>query len=294
MPDGRPDLQGVWNFAHFTPLERPAQFADRETITAEEAAEFQEASESAFDQTRAVELAYDLRLWFDERRDMGNRTSLIVDPPNGRLPPRTADGERRAAARAERRRPFAEAEAAGEYIAAGPEDLGLWARCIVAGNAGPPIRPGPYNNTLQLFQTPGVVALFHEQIHNVRMIPLDGRPHTDVQQWTGESRGHWEGDTLVVETTNLRGDSAATFAVGASEHVRMIERFTRVDTDTLAYEFTVDDPITWTRPWTARFLMTTARGIYEYACHEGNRGMSNVLSAARFAEREAAEDKARD
>ena len=284
--DGRPDVQRVWSFSNYTPLERPLEFADKNSLTAEEAAAFLEARTSAFEESKAFELAYDIGTWFDQGQ-MGSRTSLIVDPPDGRLPPMTSGGEQRAAARAARRRRFAEAEAAGEYIATGPEDVGLWSRCIVAGNAGPPIKSGPYNNTVQIFQTPDVVALLHEQIHNVRMITLGGRPQAPLRQWTGQSRGRWEGDTLIVETANLYGAAAASFAVGATEDVRLTERFARIDDETLSYEFTVDDPTTWTRPWTAQYVMTKAAGIYEYACHEGNRGMFGILSAARSAEREA-------
>ena len=230
--DGRPDLQGVWSFSNYTPLERPLEFAGKESLTAEEAAAFREARTSSFEQNKAVELAYDIGTWFDQGQ-MGSRTSLIVDPPDGRLPPMTSGGEQRAAARAERRRRFAEAEAAGEYIATGPEDVGLWSRCIVAGNAGPPIKSGPYNNAVQIFQTPDVVALLHEQIHNVRMITLGGRPQAPLRQWTGQSRGRWEGDTLIVETANLYGAAAASFAVGAAEDVRLTERFARIDDETL-------------------------------------------------------------
>ncbi len=155
------------------------------------------------------------------------------------------------------------------------------------------MRPETYNNLVQVFQTPDYVVLLPEMIHDARIIPLDGRPRVGVRQYVGESRGHWEGNTLVVETINFRSDAAAFIAFGASDNLRVIERFSRVDSDTLAYEFTIDDPTTWAQPWTAQFPMTKAGEMWEFACHEGNYGMFNILSAARAADK-AAEGASRE
>lgn len=287
-PDGRPDLQGMWSFANATPLERPGQFAGKETLTQEEAVEFQQQSIEASLRSTAVELAYDIRIWM-ERGKPSIRTALVVDPPDGRMPPRTADGEKREAVRAEASRRAATAEGGA---ADGPEDRSVGERCILGINSGPPMRPGAYNQNVHIFQTPTSVALLNEMNHNTRVIPLDGRPRVSMRRWAGESRGRWEGETLVVETTHFRNDSAAYAVFGATENVRLIERFTRADADTLVYEFTVDDPATWTRPWTAVLPMTKAPAMYEYACHEGNRGMFGILSGARAKDR-AANDAAR-
>ena len=209
--DGRPDLQGVWSFANYTPLERPEEFGDRETITVEEAAAFQEARTSAFEQTWFVESAYDIRLWF-EQGEMSTRTSLIVDPPNGLLPALTEAGQRRADKAKESEE--ARRQITYEYAAEGPEDLDLWDRCILGSYSGPPIRSGPYNNNLQLFQNGDTVAILTEQIHRARVIPLDGSPFTNIPQHDGESRGHWEGDTLVVESRKFLPAAARALAYG--------------------------------------------------------------------------------
>ena len=278
-PDERPDLQGTWSFANLTPLQRPSRFAEKEVLTAEEAAEYEEYRNNIeWAQVQELELAYDTSIWWD-RGGMSTRTSLIVDPSDGRMPPITADGQERAAA------------ALGLFTsrrlaAAGPEDRTLGERCILGRPAGPPMRPETYNNLVQVFQTPDYVVLLPEMIHDARIIPLDGRPRVGVRQYVGESRGRWEGDTLVVETINFRRDAAAFIAFGASDNLRVIERFSRVDSDTLAYEFTIDDPTTWAQPWTAQFPMTKAAEMWEFACHEGNYGMFNILSAARATDKE--------
>jgi hypothetical protein len=201
-----------------------------------------------------------------------------VDPPDGKVPPLTPEGKKRAAART----------AASQRPAAGPEARNLAERCILGFNAGPPMLPSAYNNNVQVFQTPGYVTLLNEMVNDARIIPLDGRPHLPqhIRQWRGDSRGHWEGNTLVVDTTNFRDE---TNFRGASANFHLVERFTRVAADSLLYEFTVDDPVTWTRPWSAAVPMNRTVGpIYEYACHEGNYGMFNLLAGAR------AEDKAAD
>ena len=169
------------------------------------------------------------------------------------------------------------------------EDRPLQERCLLGSNAGPPMTPGPYNNNVQVFQTPGYVALLTEMVHDARIVPLDGRPYADLRQWKGDSRGHWEGDTLVIETKNFK---RGTTLAGTSQSTHLIERFTRTDANTLLYEFTVDDPTTWTRPWTAAVPMSKTEGpIYEFACHEGNHAMAGILAGARADEKAAAERK---
>jgi hypothetical protein len=220
--------------------------------------------------------------WWDRgtRIVSTRRTSLIVDPRDGRIPPLTPDAQRKAAARAEARR---------LHPADGPESTSLADRCIVRGTAGPPMLPAGYNNTYQILQTPEHVAILIEMIHDARIISLDARPHLagKIRQWLGDSRGRWEGNTLVVDTTNF---TDRTNFRGSGEHLRVVERFTRVDKDTLLYQFTVDDPQSFTRPWSAEIPMKRVEGpIFEYACHEGNYSMTNTLSTVRDEEK-AAED----
>lgn len=279
---GAPDLQGIWDFATITPLERPSELAGKEVLTAEEAAEFERKTLQQRNPDRRdggaqadVGRAYNQFWWDYGNKVVGTRrTSLIVDPPDGRVPPLSPEGQKRADARsAVRQRP-----------AAGPEDRNLWERCIMGGNAGPPMLPGPYNNIVQLFQTQEYVVIYNEMINDARVVPLDGRPHlaTGIRQWKGDSRGRWEGDTLVVDTTNFIEE---TNFRGASNALHVVERFTRVGADTLLYEFTVEDPKTWTKAWSVAVPMTRTEGpIYEYACHEGNYGMFNILTGARVQE----------
>ena len=280
---GKPDLQGVWDFATITPLERPKELAGKEVLTAEEAADFekrtlQQRNPDRRDGGAAADVgrAYNQFWWDYGTKVVGTRrTSLIVDPPDGRVPPLSAEGQKRADARS----------AVRQRSPAGPEDRNLWERCILGGNAGPPMVPGPYNNIVQIFQTQETVVILNEMINDARVVPLDGRPHLppSIRQWRGDSRGRWEGDTLVVDTTNF-GDEP-NFR-GASAALHLVERFTRVAPDVLLYEFTVDDPQTWTRPWSAAIPMTRSEGLlFEYACHEGNYGMFNLLSAARAEEK---------
>ena len=276
---GDPDLQGVWSYASLTPLQRPAEFADKEFFTPEEAAARNTAA-SAERQPKPGSVGSYNALWFDRGSvDPKLRTSLIVDPPNGRLPPLTAEGQARVAAKAERRR----AHPADSWL-----DLAAWVRCITYHGV-PPVSTG-YNNTYQILQTPNYVAILVENIHDVRIIPLAGRPWLDerIRQWNGDSRGHWEGSTLVVETRNFSDKTVHRFP--SSRHLRAVERFTRVDENTIHNEFTIEDPTTYTKAWTAVRSMPRLHDyeIYEYACHEGNYSMSNILSAARTEEREAA------
>ena len=278
---GAPDLQGTWSHATVTPLERREEHADRAFLTDEEVAEANLnaatfASSERRDELSAerdVGLAYN-QFWWDRGQSDG-RTSLIVDPPDGRLPPLQPAAQ----SRADERR--AGAEARRGRVPEGPEDRGDWERCLTLGV---PRLGGAYNNNFQVFQTPEHVAILHEMVHETRIIPLDVQPHVDstIRQWLGDSRGRWDGDTLVVETTNF-GDKRSYR--GSSPELTLVERFTRVNASTLRYEVTVDDPETWTRPWTAALDMPPTDGqIYEYACHERNYGMENLLKGARVQE----------
>ena len=294
---GDPALQGIWDFRSITPLQRPEEFSDREFLTAEEAANLEQATVDReeellnrpaqrtaaggnVDRGENGALGAYNDFWLDRGTTTQGtrRTSLIVDPPNGRVPPFTADADRRREARAAYRR---------EHPADSWEDRGLNDRCMFT--TGLPMLPSAYNNNAHVFQTPDHVAILIEMTHTLRVIPLDGRPRRDepIRQFVGDSRGHWEGDTLVVETMHF---NRLTGVRGSTPNARLVERFTRVGPDTLDYEFTVEDSDTWTSPWTARVeLMRTNEPLYEYACHEGNYSMEGILAGARADEREAAE-----
>lgn len=284
---GHPDLEGVWSFATLTPLERPAALAGKTHLTDQEAAEYakQTRERRNFDRRdgggqQDVARAYN-DLFYDFGNRASNQTSLILDPPDGRLPAMTPHGERRAAGRS--------ARLAG--IPSGPQDRSLWERCILGFNSGPPMMPSGYNNNVQIYLTAGYAVIFNEMVHNTRVVPLDGRPHGTVRQWLGDSRGHWEGQTLVIDTVNFTANGTGTIGlrVATDENLHLVERFTRRSADSLIYEFTVDDPTIWTKPWTASVPMAkTDEPIYEYACHEGNYGMQGILAGAR-AEEKAAE-----
>ena len=295
MPDGRPDLQGIWDFRTVTPMERPPEFAGKAVLSAEEAAAYERRMVDARNAdanrdkqtvraivngapaTEDVAFAYN-DFWWDRGTTVvgSRRTSLVVDPADGRIPPLTPEGRTRLESQdAERERP-----------ARGPEDRPLGERCILGFNSGPPMVPAAYNMNMQVIQAPGYVVIMNEMVHNARIVPLDNRPHGSVRQWVGTSRGRWDGDTLVVETKNFSGETAFR---GSSPNLHLIERFTLADPRTLLYEFTVDDPTTWTRSWTAQLPMRKTDGlIFEYACHEANYGMTNLLKGARFFEQEAA------
>jgi hypothetical protein len=291
-PDGQPDLQGFWTNAGYAPLERPDNVT-KEFYTKEEAIEYEKKFvDTEAEQTEPgtiPDVHYDHTQFGLDRSLAGYspnlRTSLIVDPPNGKLPPLSAEGKKRAAERAEARKRMG-----GPYDAA--ENLPLGARCIIMNRAGPMLY-GNYNNNYQIVQTPGQVMILVEMLHDVRIIPLDGRPHVsqNVRQWTGDSRGHYEGDTLVVETTNFNNKNPFN---GSSENMRLVERFTRTDENTIRYQFTVDDPATWTKPFTAEMPMRKTIGpLFEHACHEGNYGLFNILAGARAEEKRAAEEAAK-
>jgi hypothetical protein len=262
-------------------MQRPEELGEK--FSAEEAATFSEEflrresrdladAEAEARETGRVVPYNDF--WFDWGSTVTtDRTSLILDPPDGRIPPLTPEAEERQAARQEARRGVGTDEISpGGWL----DELSAPARCIMGFNQGPPMTPSAYNNNMQLFQTEDHVVILNEMIHDARVVPLDDRPHLseDIRQWTGSSRGHWEGNTLVVETANRRDLSFR----GATQDLRLTERFTRADDNTLVYEVTLEDPGTWTAPWTFMVPMTKNQGeIYEYACHEGNYYMENML-----------------
>ena len=298
---GAPDLGGVWDYWTFTPLERPEEFADRATLSAEEAAAVaQEANAAALARDLAAPPGdpggYSQAVWTDRARATAlTQTALIVDPPDGRIPPLTPEAEAREEARlAGDGQPVR--IRVGGHGTAGPEERGLAERCLLGFSTGPPLLPGGYNNNVQIFQTPDAVALLIEMNHDVRVAPLDGRPAPagGIRQWLGRSRARWEGDTLVIDTRDFT-DRTASFALtglalGSAGALHLEERFTRVDGDTLLYEFTVNDPASFTRSFSGRLPMKRSDlPLYEYACHEGNYGMENLLRGARAEEREAAQ-----
>jgi hypothetical protein len=281
-PDGQPDLQGIWSNATITPLERPKELAGKEIFTEAEALEYEKRvlEESNKDRRDGSPEADVGRAYNDSWWDRGTRvvstrrTSIIVDPPDGKIPALTPEAQKAVSARA----------AVLQRPAGGPEDRGLPERCILWPTAGPPMLSSAYNNNYQILQTPGYVVIFIEMIHDARIIPLDGRPHLagNIRQWMGDPRGHWEGNTLVVDSTNFTAKNPFR---GSDRNLHLIERFTRIDPDTILYRFTVDDPTAFTRSWTGEVPMTKAPGpIYEYACHEGNYSMTNILSGARAEE----------
>lgn len=293
-PDGQPDLQGVWDYRTVTPLERPDGLGEKAILTDEEVAQYEKEQAATRNRDRRdgsaqadVQRAYNQFWWDFGTKVAGNQTSLVVDPPDGKIPPRTAEGERRGAVQRGFQTNNAREEGSVGRGFDSYTDRPLGERCILWGVAGPPMIPGAYNNNVQLFQSGNYVVIFNEMIHEHRMVPLDSRPHApaSIRLWQGDSRGHWDGNTLVVDTTNF---SNKTSFRGASENLHLIERFTRVAPDTLVYEFTVDDPTSFTKPWTGRIPMVKSNEpIYEYACHEGNYAMSNGLEGQRNIEKEA-------
>jgi hypothetical protein len=310
-PDGQPDLQGFWTNQTYTPLQRPNNVT-KEFYTEEEAAEFERRRGAADGRELAdppatpgewlaagpaavprpgtiADVHYDFSQFGLDRSQTTLartlRTSLIVDPPDGKIPPMTAEGRKRVTERAE-----ANERTGGRWASAQNNELDD--RCIIMG-AGPPMLPTGYNSNYQILQGPGYVMILVEMIHDARIIPLDGRPRAPqtLRQWMGISRGRWEGNTLVVETRNFNGKNPFR---GASENLRVTERFTRVAADTILYTFTVEDETTWVRPWSAEVPLQRAQGpLFEHACHEGNYGLSNTLAGARAEEKRAAEEAAK-
>lgn len=301
---GLPDLQGVWNFSSNVPMQRPEEFGDRQFLTADEisAAQGQRFSLGATDApTRSasgVEAFYNDTIWMEKVRGKGNvRTSLIVFPPNGRIPPLAPGIENQ---------PGGEVEAVGQrpvrFVIGGigrdgPEDRGLSERCLVGFNAGPPLSPSVYNNNLQIIQNRDHVVILTEMVHDARIVKLDKGQALDdnLGLWSGDSRGHWDGDTLVVVTQNFNGLTQSFDGFGTSKNKVLTERFTRVGPQTIDYQFTIDDPSTFTEKLTAIVPITKVESqLYEYACHEGNYGMANMLRGARRKEATEVSDRVAD
>jgi len=303
---GHPDLQGLWTNDTFTPLQRPVALAGKAFFTPEEAEQLNKAlTADGVDPLAAPavlaalasgkdsdallqspeDVHYDNSIWLTQswRKGLSTlRTSLIFDPENGRIPALTPEAQKRESARA---------AALKGHTFDDPESRPLGERCIIWPHEGPPLLPAPYNNIIEIFQTPTYVVILQEIIHNARIIPLDGRPHiaSAVKQLSGDSRGHWEGDTLVVETTNYTG---RTRFQNSTDTLRVVERFRRTGDGAIDYKFTVDDPNTWTKPWSAELpMMKIESRIFEYACHEGNHDLENILRVARVQERDAAAQK---
>jgi len=300
--DGHPDLQGVWANNSATPLERPEALADKAMLSDEELAELKQTADRLFGDGGDAAFADGVfeaalagvdnyvsgdggsgnysTVWMVDR-DFENRTSLITEPSDGRLPPLTLDAEARVSARRTRQ---------GTPVRDNPEDLSLQVRCITysvprVGGLG-----AGYNSYYQIFQAADYVVLHSEMIHDSRVIPLDGSPHIadGIRQWHGDARAHWDGDTLVIETRNFSPKSSYR---GSSDNLYLVERFTRVGPEALNYEITISDPTVWTQSWTAMAPLTMSEdAVYEYACHEGNIGMAGILSGTRAEERNALTD----
>jgi hypothetical protein len=277
--DGQPDFEGVWAIDTLTPLERPAEFAGKAFLTEQEAAEYvrrtlEQGDRDKRDSNPDIDLS---RNYNEVWRERGNRvvpsmrTSLIVDPPDGKIPPLTPEAQKKRAART-------------QHLPIGPEDLALRIRCITRGL---PMVPTPNNNFFRIVQSQGYVLILQEMMYEARIIPLDGRPHVhpNVRGYMGDSRGHWEGDSLVIDTTNFVG---VDDFYGADENLHLTERLTRMDKDTILYQFTVDDPTAFTRPWSGEIPMTKSREeIFDYECHEGNYALIDILAGARSQEKAA-------
>lgn len=291
---GQPDLGGVWNFSSFVPMQRPAQFADKEFLTPEDIAAIATQTEAGLEALNNIGVGGYNTFWVENAgRGDNTRTSLITYPENGRLP-ETVEGVPVQVGGLGPDEPGTRPVrmAVGGIAKDGPEDRGTSERCIVGFNAGPPFTPNLYNNNVQIVQGRDHVVIMTEMIHDARIVPLDGRAHIDeaIRQWSGDSRGYWDGDTLVVETRNFN-DLTQSFSVFGSAYNKVLtEKFTRIDEFTVNYEFTVDDPSTFTDKITAVVPMAKVDGLmYEYACHEGNYGMVNILRGERMEERRATE-----
>ena len=285
---GDPDLQGIWDFRSLTPMERPNELAGKQELTDEEAAIFvqglastnwdsRENPEKEFGLDSDIEHGYN-QFWMDFGTSLtaDNRTALVTNPSDGRIPWRDPNIK-----------PGGYGDAFSGHPPDGPEDRPLAERCLMGFNAGPPMIPSAYNNNVQLLQTPLTIVIFNEMINTARIVPMDTRPHLPptLRQWAGSSRGYWEGDTLVVETTNYRSNEGSIVAIlsgGGTENRRLVERFTRIGPDKLHWTITFEDSATWTQPWTAEMIMSsTGDAIFEYACHEGNIGLAGILSGTR-------------
>jgi len=293
-PDGQPDLQGYWTNSTYVPLERPdkvtkAYYSEQEFSEIVKNAAVREAEQT--EPGTVADVHYDFTQFGLDRSQSAFvksdlRTSMIVDPPSGKMPPLSTEGQKRAADRAaERRRMGATTDAV--------QNMPVGTRCLIMAGSGPPMMNAGYNSNYQIVQGQGYVMILVEMIHDARIIPIDGHQSAlpdNMRQWMGDSRGHWDGDTLVIETTNLNGKNPFR---GSSEKMKVTERLWRVDANTLGYRFTIDDPGTWTAPWSAEAPMTKSVGpIFEHACHEGNYGVRNTLAGARREEKEAAAEAA--
>jgi hypothetical protein len=296
-PDGQPDLQGVWTNATVTPFQRPAELGTKQFFTAEEAAAYakQRVQQGNADLIEGPRGASDLarraynNFWVDRGTNVYKtmRTSIVIDPPDGRIPPLTPAAK-------------AKYDAFHAHLAQhpsdGPQDRLLTERCVLFGASGPPMLPEPYNNNYEIVQSRGFVTIAAEMNHETRTIPLDGSPHLppQIRQWTGDSRGHWDGDTLIVDSTNFKGSNQSRFGVSyldgmSDENLHVVERFRRTDPETITYQATVDDPTVYTKPWTVELSMSKRNSrIFEYACHEGNYAMMDILSGARTEEKKSA------
>jgi hypothetical protein len=286
QPSRASDIDGIWSFSTLTPLERPTEFAEKPFVSDAEAAawvkqQIDRNNRDRRDGGAEVDVGRAVNdYWFERGSELarleGKRmTSLVVDPPDGRMPPLTEKSRATLAARAADNR---------QHPADGPENRSLQERCL-SFNAGPPMLPGPYNNYVQIVQVPGYVIIFNEMIHDARLVPLDDRPRppSAVRRWQGEPRGRWDGATLIVDSTNFTERSNVR---GADENLHLVERLSRVDANALRYEFTVDDPTAFAKPWTAVLPMRkTGDRLFEYACHEGNYALMDILRGARYGER---------
>ncbi len=313
---GTPDFQGIWDFRNLTPLERPPELADKAVLTPEEAKIIGAVAIQAldFDSQREGEARVDVEgaynsFWWDFGTELHEdlRTSLIIDPPNGRLPDITPEAlARREEQKHLRSLPVRDLFSYGAdpsvFRPAGPESLGLSERCLVGFNAGPPMMPAAYNNNVRIVQTPQYIVLFTEMVHDARVIPMDSRPHltSEIRRWSGDSRGRWEGNTLVVETTNFT-DKTPAFQVpfsgfenlteggglGTGKDMHLVEKFTQVSESRLDYVYTITDPNVFTSPFTVQIPMKVSDGqMFEYACHEGNYAIPGMLKGARLLEAE--------
>jgi len=312
-PWGDPDLEGLWDFRTLTPFERPDELAEQTVMSAEQATQLRSTKINLLNtDNRTTNSAVDIEAsynnaWYDwgDTLTPDLRTSLIVDPPDGKLPQLT-DAAREAMVRHNLHREppvrdlFSFSAGVTDFRPAGPEELGLSERCLVGFNASPHLTPSAYNNNLRIIQTPHHVLLVSEMIHTARVIPMHGHPRLpqDMQFWSGDPRGRWEGGTLVVETENFTGktptiqivggsvaDATNSGAVGSAENFRLVERFTRTSQNTLRYEYTIDDPKTFKKPFTVAIPLKPADGLmFEYACHEGNYAIAGMLRGARRAE----------
>ncbi len=274
LSDGRPDLQGTWDFRTITPFQRPEALGNKATLTVEEAVQFELEERERRDRDNFTDTTttgdYN-EFWYDRGQEIlgDRRTSLIVDPPNGRIPALTDAAEERNRSGQEQAR-----------LAAGVEVRPLSERCIMGFNSGPPMIPSAYNNNVQLVQTEDYVLIHNEMVHNIRPVRMSSSTYRDApRNWEGDSVGRWEGDALIVETRNFARETSFG---NSSSNMHLLEKFWLIDTDTLGYEFTITDPTTWTAPWTAMFPMVrSVEPIYEYACHEGNYAMAGILGGWR-------------